>query len=65
MSKHFQRIYHDKIETESIELCPEDCIEITYNTIVFGNKIDPNEIATFLPSDWEDDKENRLNSFQV
>uniref|UniRef100_A0A183V3P7 Acid-sensing ion channel 5 n=1 Tax=Toxocara canis TaxID=6265 RepID=A0A183V3P7_TOXCA len=45
--------------------CPEDCTEVSFTTIVFGNHLDVNEIATFLPGDWEEEKEKRLNNFQI
>uniref|UniRef100_A0A915B5R5 Uncharacterized protein n=3 Tax=Parascaris univalens TaxID=6257 RepID=A0A915B5R5_PARUN len=45
--------------------CPEDCTEVSFTTIVFGNHLDVNEITTFLPGDWEDEKEKRLNNFQI
>ncbi|VDK42049.1 unnamed protein product [Anisakis simplex] len=46
------------------EQCPEDCTEVSFTTIVFGNRLDVNEIASFLPGDWEEEKEKRLTNFQ-
>jgi len=46
-------------------LCPEDCNDITYSTIIFGNPLDIGTTSSHLPSDWDDEKEKRLKRFQV
>lgn len=59
-----------------IETCPEDCQEISYPSVVFGESLVinlyckndvqfPSEIATYLPSDWDDNKEKKITQFQV
>ncbi|CAI5453052.1 unnamed protein product [Caenorhabditis angaria] len=46
------------------QICPDDCEEITYSSIVFGGKLNPSEIISLLPSDWEDTKEKRVGEYQ-
>ncbi|KAE9550003.1 hypothetical protein FO519_006788 [Halicephalobus sp. NKZ332] len=47
------------------QACFQDCHEVTFTTIVFGNELDVNEVSRFLPGDWEEEKEKRLKHFQV
>uniref|UniRef100_A0A0N5AE45 Amiloride-sensitive cation channel 5 n=1 Tax=Syphacia muris TaxID=451379 RepID=A0A0N5AE45_9BILA len=59
-----KKAFENEMEVDAREKCPEDCNEITYTTIVFGSNLDSNEITSYLPSDWDDVKEKRLNDFQ-
>lgn len=52
-------------ETDKRKFCPEDCNDVSYSTIIFGNPLDSASIASHLPSDWEDEKEKKLAAFQV
>uniref|UniRef100_A0A7E4VU83 Amiloride-sensitive sodium channel n=1 Tax=Panagrellus redivivus TaxID=6233 RepID=A0A7E4VU83_PANRE len=49
---------------ELTQACFQDCQEVTFTTIVFGNELDVNEVSRFLPGDWEEEKEKRLKHFQ-
>uniref|UniRef100_A0AC34F7I8 Uncharacterized protein n=1 Tax=Panagrolaimus sp. ES5 TaxID=591445 RepID=A0AC34F7I8_9BILA len=50
---------------ELTQACFQDCHEVTFTTIVFGNELDVNEVSRFLPGDWEEEKEKRLSNFQL
>uniref|UniRef100_A0A914X325 Uncharacterized protein n=1 Tax=Plectus sambesii TaxID=2011161 RepID=A0A914X325_9BILA len=52
-------------ETDKRKFCPEDCDDVSYSTIIFGNPLDSASIASHLPSDWEEEKEKKLSAFQV
>uniref|UniRef100_A0A0N4ZR62 Amiloride-sensitive sodium channel subunit alpha n=1 Tax=Parastrongyloides trichosuri TaxID=131310 RepID=A0A0N4ZR62_PARTI len=45
------------------EECLEDCIDIRFNTIVFGNELDLTEVSKLLPVNWEDEKEKKIKEF--
>uniref|UniRef100_A0A1I7U735 DHC_N1 domain-containing protein n=1 Tax=Caenorhabditis tropicalis TaxID=1561998 RepID=A0A1I7U735_9PELO len=45
-------------------VCPDDCEDISFSSIVFGGKLSASEIVSMLPSDWEDTKEKRLAAYQ-
>uniref|UniRef100_A0A0K0EU25 Acid-sensing ion channel 1 n=1 Tax=Strongyloides venezuelensis TaxID=75913 RepID=A0A0K0EU25_STRVS len=53
----------DDIKNDISKLCPEDCDDIRYNTIVFGNELDVGELSSLLPVNWEDEKERRIEKF--
>ncbi|KAI6201683.1 hypothetical protein M3Y96_00868700 [Aphelenchoides besseyi] len=57
----------EPLSSESLSLlggCPYDCKDISFSTIVFGNELH-SDITHFLPGDWEDEKEKRLEKFQL
>uniref|UniRef100_A0AC35TXF3 Nicastrin n=1 Tax=Rhabditophanes sp. KR3021 TaxID=114890 RepID=A0AC35TXF3_9BILA len=43
--------------------CPEDCSDVRFTTIVFGNELDVNEVSSLLPINWEDEKEKKISDF--
>lgn len=45
--------------------CAHDCRDISYTSVVFGNDLHSGDVSHFLPGDWEDEKEKRLEKFQV
>ncbi|KAI6177631.1 hypothetical protein M3Y97_00928900 [Aphelenchoides bicaudatus] len=45
--------------------CAHDCNDISYTSVVFGNDLHTGDITHFLPGDWEDEKEKRLEKFQL
>ncbi|CAD5216505.1 unnamed protein product [Bursaphelenchus okinawaensis] len=45
--------------------CVNDCDEVSFTTIVFGNDLHSSDITHYLPGDWEDEKEKRLANFQL
>uniref|UniRef100_A0A8R1HJ28 Uncharacterized protein n=1 Tax=Caenorhabditis japonica TaxID=281687 RepID=A0A8R1HJ28_CAEJA len=45
-------------------ICPDDCEDISFSSIVFGGKLSSSEIVSLLPSDWEDTKEKRVAAYQ-
>ncbi|CEF62740.1 Na+ channel, amiloride-sensitive family-containing protein [Strongyloides ratti] len=57
------RTFIDNYNDENNTYCPEDCYDVRYNTIVFGNELDVNEISNLLPVNWEDEKEKKIKQF--
>ncbi|CAB3396865.1 unnamed protein product [Caenorhabditis bovis] len=45
------------------EMCPDDCEDISFSSIVFGGRLSPSDIVSLLPSDWEDTKEKRVAEY--
>jgi hypothetical protein len=45
--------------------CAHDCTDVSYTSVVFGNDLHSDDVTHFLPGDWEEEKEKRLEKFQV
>ncbi|XGW03364.1 hypothetical protein V3C99_014950 [Haemonchus contortus] len=45
-------------------VCPEDCEEVSFSSVVFGGRLVASDLTSVLPGDWEDLKEAKVTEFQ-